>query len=329
MRRLIRHGVLSVSALCAMGCVGCGGARHDAEIVDARVQLLPGLAPGDSGWCLVTAREAAAGEGCGWTRAGDPIVAQRLDAGAPPPETTGIDLTRADVAALSVEGTRIPTRDEPGLPQGFRAVMWRLPGVDPQTAPVPPRVAPLNKRGVLLRQSLRTSAAGLPVQPLLVQYPTRPIGLRATARQTPCAISAAAESGLDTRGGAVVTTLAARPTSVGEGFTACVAMEYSLDGWPMSATMLVSAAAPWGSAPPLPGMRALNPSAGIFTAPGPEGPELVRRFGGAWIVVTKGRDQQQRVALLRDLRPTREKQSTRSPHSHSSRASKASPTATY
>jgi hypothetical protein len=90
----------------------------------------------------------------------------------------------------------------------------------------------------------------------------------------------------------------------GREFVGCVDTSYLLDGWPIEASVLLDAEHPGPSPAALPGVRPLRGHAGMFHGPGVEGEAVARRISGGWLVVDKGENLVQRLALLEHLRAT-------------------------
>ncbi len=99
----------------------------------------------------------------------------------------------------------------------------------------------------------------------------------------------------------MVTELRAYTGLIGEAFMTCAKTEYLLNNWPISASVLMDAARPGRAPASLPAMRAVAGHGGTFNAPGEEGPQVARRVRGAWLVVSNGEDQNQRLTLLAHL----------------------------
>jgi len=91
---------------------------------------------------------------------------------------------------------------------------------------------------------------------------------------------------------------------IGRGFLSCASASYSLAGWPLLATVLVSASHPGAPPPNLPALKPIPGHPGLFEAPGAAGEEgtlFARRVPGAWLVVSRAKAAQ-RLALLDRLR---------------------------
>lgn len=93
--------------------------------------------------------------------------------------------------------------------------------------------------------------------------------------------------------------------AVSEG--TCVSASYELAGWPLRATVLLSASHPGARPPSLMAMKPLPGHPGVFSVPevgesvGSETEQYARRVPGAWLVVSRAKPAQ-RLALLERLR---------------------------
>jgi hypothetical protein len=65
--------------------------------------------------------------------------------------------------------------------------------------------------------------------------------------------------------------------------------------------VLIDAARPKATPAPLPAMKPLVGHPGVFKALGSHGPILARRIPRAWVVVSGGQSEQQRLSVLRQL----------------------------
>jgi hypothetical protein len=305
-RRHVASAALAMAA--ALGLGACATATLATATASARneaVALLPPLNAGEAGWCLLTVREGVESEGCGATRAGFPIIAERLHGGGSPSEVGGIALTTSDVAAVSIDGGHpLPTRPESLLPNGMRAVVWRMPGANANGSQFPPRITPVSAKGATLRQETH----GMSVTPgrggLLIELPTRSISDGGEPERGPCSIEVRSLGGLTTLGGRVISTLKGYPGLVSRAFMVCTTSEYQLHNWPIIASILVEAAHPGANPPALPIMKPVSGHAGTFESLGSEGPVVARPVAGGWLIVWKGKGQAQRLALLDHLRAT-------------------------
>ena len=88
------------------------------------------------------------------------------------------------------------------------------------------------------------------------------------------------------RRGAVATQISASPNLVGEAFLSCASTEYFYSEEDMlDSAVLLNAAQPGATPPPIPAMKPLAGHSRDFEAPGWEGEMVARRVPGAWLVV--------------------------------------------
>jgi hypothetical protein len=88
----------------------------------------------------------------------------------------------------------------------------------------------------------------------------------------------------------------------------CESASYNLNGWPLRASVLLSASNPGAPPPALERMTPVVGHPGVYSAPGSEGGQpdtemLARRVPGAWLVVSQAK-LSQRLKLLEHLRVT-------------------------
>lgn len=288
-----------VVVLFAAGC----GLSSDPSAVATReaVVLLPPLNAGEAGWCLLTLGQAAEG-GCPATRVGHPIIAESLETRSPPAEAMGVDLTSSYVSAVSIDGgMSLPTRAERALPENLRAVVWVMPGETPHSAGFPPRPTPLDTYGHVMRQTSYGTARNIRGG-LLVEVPSRTVENPADPPLGPCVIKAARVPGLTVQSAFVVSTVKAVGGLIGEALLACATTEYALAKWLMGASILVDAARPGVTPPPLPLMKPVVGHPNIFEEPGQLGPQVARRIRGGWLVVWGGKNRVERQMLVEHLR---------------------------
>lgn len=292
-RVALRCAAVGLAVVVAGTAMGCSGTSRPIEVGEA-VVLVPSLNAGAAGWCLLTIRVASDHGGCGATQPAFPVIARKFYGGGPPPEAGGIVLTTSAVAAVSIGGsTPLKTRAYALLPPGVRAVVWKITGKGSESYREP-HVVPLNTHG----EAMRSSRSG----PLFVtELPSRnvPAGVPASGA---CTIAARVRTGLSAGRESVVIHLHGIAGLLGEAFLACAKAEYQLNGWPINASLLVDAADPGLTPPPLPGSKTLAGLHGVSVAPGQEGPQVASRIRHGWLVVSGGQDQAQRVVLLEDLR---------------------------
>jgi hypothetical protein len=291
--------VVGVLVACAMGVASCSSAAGGSVSVarDREILLVPPVEVGFVGWCMAI----EPGGGCEQGISRPPIVAETWTSSGPPTVTLGYALTSAEVFSVSVAGSSIPTYANTALPDGLRAAAVELPGLDPEKQALP-RFIPLNGKGDVIPSSTGDSR-GTPTIPgnLALSVPTRALANPAHPTSGVCRIALRHLAGLRVGGATVITAARSYTGLIGQGFMSCAITSYNLDGWPIGATTLLSAAHPGMAPPPLPTMTALSGHPDVFQAPGPQGALLARRVSGAWIVVTKGKGLSQRETLLEHL----------------------------
>jgi hypothetical protein len=218
-------------------------------------------------------------------------------------------LTRGEVAAVSIAGGRtIPTRANPTLPDGLRAAAIELirhngqPGLKFQLG-CPP-VTPLDARGAAIH---RRGKRGAPLAMTLPGTEGWEVPSEASAQvcagpadksRRACRLPQASPSGaceltatrlpaeITPRWGTVATQIRAYPNLLGHAFLSCVDTFYFYLGeHALDAAVLLDAAHPGATPPPLPEMKPLPGHPGFFQAPASEGEIAARRIPGAWLVV--------------------------------------------
>jgi hypothetical protein len=301
-----------VSAMLASGCgaatvsVGRGGSSGATDPYEVRFH--PEMNAGWVGWCFVDV--GVRGGACGHGGNHAPVIEENWNGGEAPPETVGVAVTTNEVARVEIgEGSRavatrvdvtsVPTRIEKGLPTGLRVVVIKIDGPHVSGA----YCIPLNANGAMIPQSPGETASQL-MQPI----PTRRLSDPANPSRGICEIKTRGRPrGLSANGGSVITEVHSYSGFVGDGFITCASTSYELAGWPLLATVLISASHPGIRPPLLPEMKPLPGHPGVFSAPGgEEGSEsalYARRVPGGWLVVSKAKPVQ-RLALLEHLRAT-------------------------
>jgi hypothetical protein len=269
------------------------------------VLLVPDLYAGRAGWCMIVV-EPSEESTCGAHRRNPPIVAEEWSSGGPPALTSGYAVTSKRVRSVASGGEPIPTRAEAALPDGFRAVAVEIHGRELLAESIAlPQFVPLDGDGRVIPRPRDRSLTAAYAETLTVDVPSTAV--RDPAHPTPdiCQIKAASLPGLREQGGGVITEARSYPGLVGQGFLACTNDSYSLHGWPLFASVLLSASHPGASPSPLPAMRPLRGHPGIYQAPGEQSDArnemLTRRGKGTWLVVVKGQGLKQRLELLEHL----------------------------
>jgi hypothetical protein len=283
--------------------IGTQVVRHEP------VLLLPTITGGEGGWC-VTLYSGVCPTANPVRTFHDPIVAESWSGHGLPEVDVGFALTTSEVAAVSIDGGRaIPTRAESVLPDDLRAAVVELrggpyrhvPGFNINVRSVPLgslRFTPLSSRGEPIPQAAEQNA------PLAFYMPGRGWSRPASPPQGVCGIRAVHLGGLVAPAGFVLIHVQLHTGLIGRPFVSCASNSYSLDGWPLVASVLLDAARPGSTPAALPGMTPLAGHTGCFQAPVAEGEATVRRIPGAWLVVAKGEDLRQRLTLLEHLRAT-------------------------
>jgi hypothetical protein len=290
-------GLAAAVALAATACAAGGSltavAQHEV------ILLVPPVQAGGAGWCLVTLSDAEQHGGCAGVRARYPIIAQTLHTNSSPAEAGGDLLTEPQVAAVSVGGSApLATQAESVLPSGLRVLKWRIADERPTSPGFPPTITPLAADGTAIPQSARRG------RPLIVFLPTENLSGALTPRHGACAIEATRLPALSVKGSSVIRKVTAYQGLIGDAFMECASTEYVVRQSPILASVLIDAAHPGAEPSALPAMRPLAGHAGIFEAPGQEGPQVARRIRGGWLIVSKGAGDSQRLLLLDNLRAT-------------------------
>lgn len=283
----------------AIACIAMQGCSADAvrvkkPVVTASSQsvlLVPPEEAGSAGWCVNIG-------GCGaYVRTRPPILAETWSSeGEGSSELVhGIGLTSGAVTHVVVKGQAIPTRAESMLPDGVRAVVVEFRGKGPGNGEPFPRFWPVNRQGRIMptRRGHQLLARGEPIRFSNGRHPAKGA----------CSIERTPLEGLVVGGGSVVARIRVYRNLFGEAFQACASDSYVINGSHLLATLLLNAARPQSASAPLPAALPLSAHPGVFYEPDSEGGEtLARRSAGAWIIVSRGGNRQQRLNLLEHLR---------------------------
>ncbi len=300
------------SAVCGMGCgdagivVGVGadsGLKHSYEVL-----LIPETNAGWAGWRFI-AIGGAQGGGCDGAQSHAPVIVEAwngTDGGGSSAETVGVALTTAVVARVRIGegGLSVPTRAEKGLPGGLRAAVVKVDGKLRSADGGFPRFIPLNSAGMTIPQSRHETT-----NPLIKWLSARRVANPARPLKGICEIrSRNNPRDLRVNGGEVISEVHSFSGIIGDGFITCASTSYELYGWPLVASVMISASHPGTAPPSLPDMKPVPGHRGVFSSPGgqqpgPEGELFARRVPGAWLVVGKAKASQ-RLALLKDLQAT-------------------------
>jgi hypothetical protein len=286
---IVTIGCAMALALSTAGATSAGTQGYGLQLV---VPVQGGLV----GWCMIYQTPNRSGAKCPVVPSSDrPIVAESWAYNPRPDVTEAIALTTSAVNAVSVPGgpSSVLTHTEAGLPYGLRAAFVEIPGGSASGSR--PLLTPL-------------SAAGQRVAGLAPT--TTPSGyyLRSRAWRSPghapkgaCAISTTALSGLIAQSGRVVVHLVSFTGLIGRPFLSCTDTQFTLNGSPLDAGVVLDATHPGTAPAALPGMKPLPGHSGVFQALGWNAPLLGRRTHNAWLVVEGGSSAQQRLTVLEHL----------------------------
>ncbi len=291
------------AAIVAIGCVMAlalsSAAATSAGTQGYGLQLVVPVQGGLVGWCMIYQTPNRSGAKCPVVPSSDrPIVAESWAYASHPDVTEAVVLTTGAVNAVSVPGgtSSVLTHTEAGLPYGLRAAFVEMPGGSASERR--PLLTPLSAGGQPI--------AGLPPT-------TTPPGyyLHSRAWRNPghaphgaCSISASPLSGLVAQSGRVVMHLVSFTGLIGRPFLSCVDTQFTLDGSPLDAGVVLDATHPGMAPAALPDMKPLPGHSGVFQALGWDGRLLGRRTHNAWLVVEGGSSVQQRLTVLEHLHAT-------------------------
>jgi hypothetical protein len=213
------------------------------------VLLLPPDNAGWAGWCASTSSKLIIGCGA-YVRSRPPIIAESWSAEGEKSNAVirGFALTTDRVTSVAIKGKgSISTRTESTLPPGLRSVVVEIHGEGPAAGESFPRFTPLNSKGVAIPESAQ------PGKPLVTW--TKTIGLDpAHPSIGVCRIEAEPLTGLTIEWGSVIAQAGSyHGDFLGQAFQACATTACNLDGWPIVATVLLSASNPRSPSGPLPG----------------------------------------------------------------------------
>jgi hypothetical protein len=316
-----RRCSVAIVVMFAMGSLGaCGGSVARAGksvgrdevtqiVTDEYVVLVPHVLGGEGGWCMVRPRANFGPGPCEDSPGVGPILAESWAAssgagsgasGSESPVAKGVAVTTSAVASVSVSGGRpIPTRPEGVLPSGVRAVSVELRGpTQPKSeiefALTRRRFTPVNSHGLAMPQTGAGLVLGFKAPASTWRSSERePAGL--------CTIAPDAVDGLRALGGAVATRVVSADDVPGEPLLSCISVRYGGRGSSLIASVLLDARH-LGRAPGvLPTAQLISGGSGVYSALGDAGAMVARRIPGAWLVVSGGDSQNQRLRLLMQL----------------------------
>ncbi len=289
---------------CIVVMPACSGSSDAAQRVrHVRVLFVPPVIVGEGGWCFKIEEDKACKGG--WALNGPIIGETWWGYGGPPTIRIGVIVAISKVSAVSVEGGEpIATRTDGMLPDGLRTAVVEIqggrhfqyvPGFH-ISVPAPVSFVPLGRSDRPIHQD-RSSRV-----PLLFTEPTRgwiwPTGVSSGI----CEIRTGNLEELRIKGGGVVRRLESHLGLLERPLLSCAMTEYELSGSLIWASVLVDAGHPGSSPTSLPGMKPLQGHPGIVEAPTAEGDSVARRIRGGWLVVSRGANGRQRLALLEHLR---------------------------
>jgi hypothetical protein len=309
-----------VWAGCVMTCLtisSCSGAATDRQLGSANagvrtdtrqvVFLSPAVEAGWAGWCVGLVGTELSGS-CGNVRSHGPILAERWGRSVGG-GVRDVAVTSSDVVAVSLSnGAVIPTREESMLPDRLRVVVVEITNEDSAS------LGSIISRGFTAlnakREQIIESGNGVGS----LGYEVRGVGWRAPELppHSICAISSTGVNGIRAVRGGVVSENRSYLGLIGEAFVTCAHTEYSLYGGKASllAGILTDAPHPGAAPKPLPQMRIVNKSRGIYEASAEKGEIFMRRIAGGWLFVASGPFTRvnvgfrQRLTLLEHLRAT-------------------------
>lgn len=294
----------AVAALiCTILMSGCshtaaGSSYVSRPVPNSHVLLVPELRGGWAGWRLAvgyrTATEGSSGGGALTKTSTGPIFAQDGCAESKTDIYVYALITR-EVTAVSVYGgVPIPTTTNVTLPDGLRAVAVDIARHNgrPSVGRHCPRLTPLGAGGKPIHKKSK------PGRPQAFELPGTKQWTRGVPGENPawndrkpahgaCELNATQlPRETSARWGSVAAKIRPVKGLMGQALLSCVDVTYFyLEEHALDAAVLLNAANPGATPPPLPGMKPLTGYPGIFEAPGSSGEMALRRIPGAWLVV--------------------------------------------
>lgn len=233
-----------------------------------------------------------------------PIYAESCDSGGEEPPQVFL-LTTGGVASVSIEGgAHVPTGTSATFPAGVRAAALQRPGDDRLIFGFEehcPGAMAFDASGAVIDPR----RSGAPA-PMAAQVPVKRWEYPGHPPPGPCELDAT-QLRLGTRAwsGVVVRRIRTVRRLVGHAFLSCADTFYvHRGGEDITAAILLDAADPGATPPPLPGMLPYAGHPGVFLASSSEGTILARRVAHAWLVVSEEEPEGLAVplALLENLR---------------------------
>lgn len=308
------------------GIVPRGQQPHTALVAGKRytIRFEPSIQAGQIGWCVSTRTFSRNGRvddggtgGCNTppATAGAPVLGTDtiINGGG-----LSYVFTTAKVAAIKIaDGPTVLTRPSARLPDGYRAAifdykppggllgLYRIPGGGQL-------VTPLAASG----KAIAEDASGPPVEPTRSWlYPAAPAA-------GACSLSAKPATALRAGSGSIVTSIVAAPSIIGSAFLPCVTRDLYIPRDPdtpdasaglgtyLVGAVLLDASHPGAPPGPLPDLRPIPTSRGLYDSPSADvfagnsnNGLTAKRVPGAWLVVAGGASRAQRIAALDDLVP--------------------------
>ncbi len=255
------------------------------------------------------------------------LIQETLGSSGSPSTPAGvlrIVLTSGAVAAVSVDGgTPIPTIPAVGPPYELRSALYEIPGVKlgeliARKPSVRVVLTPLNASDQPIDEAIP------PQKPLPnPALETRSWIAPAPAAQGVCRIAADRFPGLTAESGSVVSVLRPLVGALGEPYLTCASTRYvyrfsSTDESSLESFMVLDAEHPRAEPEPMPAMEPVVGQPDAFQSRVTSRELVARRVHGAWLLVEGGRDLQQRLTLLANLRGSVQLK-RRPTHRHASR----------
>lgn len=311
-----------VACLCTIAACGNSTISGTSSASITRIKrgeeaiLFPVRAGGRGGWCLV--RAGLAGSVCPTASLPafegpfqGPIIIERWSGQGPSPAAlsfSALVLTTNSVAAV-IYGKSKPIRTHAlaNLSNHLRGAVVELHGRPLHVAHsrsalivgrLPrSRLIALDARGHEIPESRRL---GPPLE-----FQSRVQIWKKSQPNVPtksvCDLKVNGLSGLNFEGGDVMTMLKPHRNVRGQEFVDCIHATYLFNGWPLEVDLLLNAANPGASPPPLPVMEPLRGHSGIVHGP-IGGDEIVARWmHNSWLLVSGGQDRNQRLTVLESL----------------------------
>lgn len=278
---------------CVFGMIACASSGNgvsvnattlytSVRVKDQHILLVPEIEVGAAGWCVVILDN---GYTCNAGRIVAPIFEQGWSESGPPQSTEGTALTTSEVAAVSIDGSkRIPTRSEPGLPDGLRAISVELPGYrlqDKGHRSRRLRFTPLNARGERIQRrvtQVHLAAFGIPTT--VVPEPTHPeVG--------ECRIEDPSIPSLVATRSVIVSRVEPKKELLRGAMLPCASTTFESAGSSIVTTILLDAGDPGSEPGMLPAARPVSGRTGIVREAGAESEVFARRIPGAWLVASR------------------------------------------